>query len=125
MIETERLYLRQWKPSDFADFALMNADPQVMAFFPRLLEVEQSMQLAQQIMDDIQAQGWGFWAVEIKATSSFAGFVGLGIPKVDLPFSPCVEIAWRLMAKYWGKGYATEAADAVLDFAFNLCISMK
>jgi len=50
---------------------------------------------------------------------SFIGFVGLHEPHYELPFNPCVEIGWRLARQYWGKGYATEAGKAALEFAFN------
>lgn len=68
----------------------------------------------------ISNQGWGFWAVELKSTNSFIGFVGLHQADVELPFSPCVEIGWRLSKKYWNNGYATEAGRAALKFAFEI-----
>jgi RimJ/RimL family protein N-acetyltransferase len=49
----------------------------------------------------------------------FIGFVGLHKAHAQLPFAPCVQIGWRLASNRWGKGYATEAATAALDFAFN------
>jgi RimJ/RimL family protein N-acetyltransferase len=67
----------------------------------------------------IAERGWGFWAVEIKATGEFIGFVGLHIPSTILPFSPCVEIGWRLARPCWGRGYATEAARAALQVGFE------
>jgi RimJ/RimL family protein N-acetyltransferase len=60
------------------------------------------------------------WAVDISGVTSFAGFVGLSVPRFQAPFTPCVEIGWRLAAEYWGFGYATEGARAVLDFAFDV-----
>ena len=75
------------------------------------------------MIDRLQAKiadrGWGFWAVESKQDKQFIGFVGLEIPTADLPFSPCVEIGWRLAFEYWGKGYATEAAKAALKVGFD------
>ena len=49
----------------------------------------------------------------------FIGYVGLNIPTFEAAFTPCVEIGWRLAAGHWGKGYATEAARAVLDYGFG------
>jgi RimJ/RimL family protein N-acetyltransferase len=118
-IATPRLNLRQWQPPDYAHFAALNADPVVMEFFPALLSEEQSNAMAAKIQATIAHQGWGFWAVEIKATGDFAGFVGLHEPGYHLPCSPCVEVGWRLDKAFWGKGYATEAGTAALDFAFN------
>jgi RimJ/RimL family protein N-acetyltransferase len=60
------------------------------------------------------------WAVEIKSEDPFIGFVGLHIPEPALPFGPCIEIGWRLAARYWGNGFATEAALAALGIAFEV-----
>jgi RimJ/RimL family protein N-acetyltransferase len=67
----------------------------------------------------IEEQGWGFWAVELKADGSFIGFLGLNVPAPNLPFSPCVEIGWRLALRYWGQGYASEGAREALRFGFQ------
>jgi RimJ/RimL family protein N-acetyltransferase len=119
MLETARLQLRQWQPQDYAPFAAMGADPDVMAYFPKLLTTEESEAIAERISQKITVQGWGFWAVEIKASGDFAGFVGLNEPQYAMPCSPCVEVGWRLAKAYWGQGYATEAGRAALEFAFN------
>ncbi|MFP3455397.1 GNAT family N-acetyltransferase [Psychrobacter sp. SIMBA_152] len=117
-IETERLYLRQWQASDFAPFAEMNANPEVMAYFPKLLTTSMSNTIAKKCQSLIDDNGWGFWAVSLKETDTFIGMVGLNNAHADMPFSPAVEIAWRLDNDYWGLGYATEAARASLNFAF-------
>ena len=111
--------MRQWRASDREPFARLNRDPTVMAFFPSLLERTESDALVDRIQGVISKQGWGLWAVELAETKTFMGFVGLHIPAVDLPCSPCVEIGWRLAHAYWGKGYATEAAREALRFGFN------
>lgn len=116
--ETARLRLRQWRRSDYPCFARLNADPETMRFFPATLTAAESNALAQRCHDFIEQRGWGIWAVEEKASKTFIGFTGLHIPTDELPFSPCVEIAWRLTRSAWGKGFATEAARAALTFAF-------
>ncbi len=118
-ITTPRLYLRQWQPEDRPAFAALNADPLVMRYFPGPLSPSASDELARRLQGLIQERGWGCWAVEIPGTVPFIGFVGLHVPSANLPFSPCVEIAWRLAADFWGKGYASEAADAVLRVGFE------
>ncbi len=118
-LETSRLRLRPWRDEDFAPFAALNADPQVMAHFPATLDRVESDVLAARCQSLIEAQGWGFWATEIKASGDFIGFVGLHRPIAELPFSPCIEIGWRLARPFWGQGYASEAARAALSFAFN------
>lgn len=118
-LETQRLLLRQWQESDYPDFARMSADAETMRYFPSVLTDEQSRDIADRCRELIDQRGWGFWAAEVKATNEFAGFIGLHVPSAELPCSPCVEIGWRLARDYWGKGLATEGAQAALDFAFH------
>ncbi|MDN5801426.1 GNAT family N-acetyltransferase [Psychrobacter sp. AOP22-C1-22] len=123
VLETERLFLRQWQPADFAVFAEMNADPEVMRYFPKLLTPKVSNMIANKCQQLIADQGWGLWAVSLKdgskTSGNFIGFVGLNKTHTDMSFAPAVEIAWRLRKEFWGQGYATEAARASLAFAFN------
>ena len=119
MIETERLLLRQWKDADLLTFAEMCRDREVMEYFPKRLTRKESDHLANRIRSLIADRGWGFWAVEVPGQSSFIGYVGLHIPRAAMPFQPCVEVGWRLAKEHWGQGYATEAARASLDYAFN------
>lgn len=118
-LETEHLWLRQWQEADFEPFASLSSDKKVMAHFPKLLSREESDALAKRLQAAITQYGWGLWATELKATQEFIGFVGLHIPLIDLPCSPCVEMGWRLDTRYWGKGYATEAAKAAINFGFE------
>jgi len=118
-LETERLMLQQWTVADREPFAAMTADPRVMAYYPRPLTRSESDTLAEKIRDLIAERGWGFWALRLKPGLEFIGFTGLHIPSDDLPFVPCVEIGWRLAYAHWGKGYATEAAIAALEFGFE------
>jgi RimJ/RimL family protein N-acetyltransferase len=117
--ETERLRLRQWLPTDREPFSALNADPRVMEFFPAPLDRAASDTMADRCESLIAERGWGFWAAETKDTHEFIGFIGLHIPIPELPFSPCVEIGWRLAFQYWGKGFATEAAHGALRVGFG------
>ncbi len=119
-LTTERLILRNWIDADAASFAEMNADPRVMEHFPSVWTRETSDRVMNDLRDNITEVGWGFWAVEEIATKDFVGFVGIRAPSYDLPFNPCVEIGWRLHARHWGKGYATEAAIASLRYGFDV-----
>jgi RimJ/RimL family protein N-acetyltransferase len=119
ILTSERLLLRQWREADRAPFAALNADPAVMAFFPGTLDRAESDALAARIAGDLERRGFGFWAVEAPGRAGFIGFVGLSIPSFEAPFTPCVEIAWRLAREHWGLGYATEAARAALAFGFG------
>lgn len=116
--ETERLFLRQWAPADREPFAALNADSRVMEFFPARLTRAESDAMADRCESLIQERGWGFWAAELKATREFIGFVGLHTPSAELPFSPCVEVGWRLSFEHWGRGLASEAARGALRVGF-------
>jgi ribosomal-protein-alanine N-acetyltransferase len=118
MLKTENLILRQWTHDDFHDFVTICANKDVMEFYPRPLTFKESRNMGIKIQSLIHERGWGFWAVELKKNKKFIGFVGLHIPKDSLPFTPCVEIGWRLGKEFWGCGYATEAAKASLQYAF-------
>ncbi|CEE92357.1 conserved hypothetical protein [Xenorhabdus nematophila str. Anatoliense] len=119
-LETERLWLRTWQEEDREPFFRLNSNPEVMAFFPDTLTKEQSNALVDIIIQRFETQdGWGLWVVELKQSGEFIGFVGLNVPNTAFPFSPCVEIGWRLDKPFWGKGYACEAARRVFDFAFT------
>lgn len=119
-LETARLILRQWQQTDYAPYAALNADPLVMAFFTATMDEQQSHVMVDCLYDLIQQRGWGIWAVERKSDGAFLGSVGLHIPRATLPFTPCVEVGWRLAKAYWGQGYATEAAEASLTYGFEV-----
>ena len=106
-------------PADRIPFAAMNADPSVMRYLPAALSPDESDALIARIEAHFDRHGFGLWAVEIPEVAPFAGFIGLSIPGFEAPFTPCVEIGWRLAAGHWGRGYATEGARAVLAFGFE------
>ena len=117
MFETERLILRQWREDDFPLFCEMNADPEVMSFFPATLSKQQSARLFNKLQAMISDKGWGWWAVELKSNGDFIGTAGLMPVSFESWFTPATEIGWRLRKVYWRYGYATEAASAILGFA--------
>jgi RimJ/RimL family protein N-acetyltransferase len=118
-IQTPRLLLRRWCDSDLPAFAALNDDPRVMEFMPKRLSREESDAMAARIRLLMTIQGFGFWAIEVPGIADFIGFVGLHRPSFEAPFTPCVEIGWRLARAHWGKGYATEAAWAALAHGFT------
>jgi RimJ/RimL family protein N-acetyltransferase len=119
MLSTSRLRLRIWRENDLPPFAAMNADPRVMEFLPKVLNREESDALAGQIIENLKRDGFGLWAVEVPEVADFIGFVGLNAPTFEAHFTPCIEIGWRLAFEHWGRGYATEAATAVLKHGFE------
>lgn len=116
---TSRLELRQWHECDRTPFAALNSDPLVMEHFPAPLNRDQSDALMGRCVEQLQRDGNGRWAVQIRASGEFIGFVGLAMPGWEAAFTPCTEIGWRLARSAWGHGYATEAANTVLARAFG------
>lgn len=117
VIETDRLILRSWKPEDLPLFAAMNKDERVMRYFPATLTDEQTESFYNRIQSEFERNGWGLYAVELKSTGKFIGYVGLHEIGFDADFTPGVEIGWRLATDYHNQGLATEAAKAVLKLA--------
>ena len=118
-LHTDRLLLRRWRPEDRAPFADLNADPVVMEHFVACLTRAESDDLIDRVEDHFDAEGYGLWAVEITHTGQFAGFVGLWPATFDAPFTPAVEVGWRLARPAWGKGYAAEAARTAVADGFE------
>ena len=118
-LATERLGLRHWRPDDSEAFARMNADPAVMCHFPAPLDRADSDALLRRIAGELDRRGWGLWALEERSTGRMLGFTGLSPVPFEAPFTPAVEIGWRLLPSHWGRGLATEAARAALSFGFD------
>lgn len=116
---TERLMLRGWRPADIEPFAAMNADPEVMAHFPAPMSPAESDALLARLDGHWAAHGFGLWAVERRSDGAVLGFTGLTRPSFEAHFTPAVEVGWRLAREGWGHGYATEAAEAALQFGFE------
>lgn len=124
ILTTERLILRTWKPSDVSLMAAISSDPLVMEHFPATQDLAATQKLVDHINQQYEKFGYTLYAVEIKDSHEFIGFVGLNnidfkIPSLASLTLPLVEIGWRLTSQHWGKGYATEAAKTVLHYAFT------
>ena len=119
MIETDRLLLRAWQSSDAAPFAALNADPEVTRYLTGPMRRDESDDLMARIRAHWRDHGFGLYAVEVKESGAFAGFVGLAIPSFLPDVLPAVEVGWRLAREHWGKGYATEGARASMRFGFD------
>jgi ribosomal-protein-alanine N-acetyltransferase len=119
LFQSERLGFRQWQTSDLPTFIEMNADAEVMRFFPAPLGAEESIALAERIIKGIEEYGYGFFAVDRREEGDFIGFIGLINTTFESHFTPCVEIGWRLRKEFWNKGYATEGAKRCLQYGFE------
>jgi RimJ/RimL family protein N-acetyltransferase len=117
-IHTDRLTLRDWRDADLAPWAAMNADSEVREHLGPLLTTDQALASLQNFQHDLDSNGFGFWAVEVRDSREFIGFAGLDRVDDGLPFTG-VEAGWRLARSAWGHGYATESAIAVLAYGFT------
>lgn len=113
MLETPRLVLRRWVEEDRVPFAAMNADPAVMEYLPKVLDRAESDAMFDRIVET------NLLVAEAKPGGAFVGFIGLSQPRFTAHFTPCTEVAWRLVRSAWGHGYATEGARAALAYGFD------
>jgi RimJ/RimL family protein N-acetyltransferase len=121
VIETERLYLRNWSPDDLEPWLALNTEP-VMRWLGGVRTRERSLAtITDALMPWQESRGFTFWALERKSDGALLGFCGIKIG--DDPGSPVegdFEIGWRLREGAWGQGYAKEAAAVSLDHAFSM-----
>lgn len=113
--ETKRLILRELRPSDAEIFFELNADPEVMKYtgdvaFPSILKAEHFLKN----YSDYRNNGFGRWAVILKNSNKFLGWCGLKLNEENL-----IDLGFRFFRNEWGKGYATESANASLEYGFN------
>lgn len=120
MLTTERTILRPWRDDDLDAFAELNADPEVMRFFPRIQSREESAAAIERFQAHIDRHGYGFWALEDQASETCIGMLGLANTPDSLPVAPSIEIGWRLARRWWGQGLAPEAATECLRYAFTV-----
>jgi RimJ/RimL family protein N-acetyltransferase len=118
-IRTDRLVMRRWREADRDPYAALNADPEVMRYFPATLNRAESDASVDRIEALFERQGFGLWALEVAATGAFIGFTGLNPMPVGTPGVGDMEVGWRLARHAWHQGYATEAATAAVDVAFG------
>lgn len=118
-LETERLILREWTDADRATYAGFVADPEVRRFYPTLLTRQQSDEAIDRFIAFLKRDGYGLLAVERKADGELIGDVGIIPVDMSIRGNPPVEIGWLLGRRYWGNGYAPEAAQAWIHYAFT------
>ena len=118
IIETKRLILRTWEPTDLEPLSLINQDPVVMEYFPSTQNKDQTQTFITRMKEHFETYGYTLYAVQTKRNNICIGFVGLLKTSFKAHFTPATEIGWRLSPKHWGKGFATEAAQSVLHYGF-------
>ncbi len=116
---SERLGFRNWRDADIPLLAALNADPKVMKFFPGLKSYVETEEFIRRMQMQMTANGFCYYAVDKLAGSQFIGFIGMSQQLFESPFTPCIDIGWRLSENQWGNGFATEGARRCLDHAFS------
>jgi RimJ/RimL family protein N-acetyltransferase len=120
---TERLRLRRWSSDDVPAMTAINSDPDVMRWISDgwLSDSHRTAASIARYEASWEVNGFGLFAVELRASGELAGFTGLAVPEFLPQILPAVEIGWRLGRQFWGSGIATEAARAALAFGFEQC----
>ncbi|MBO1074900.1 GNAT family N-acetyltransferase [Roseomonas marmotae] len=119
VLQGPRIRLRPWREEDRDAFAAMNADPEVMRYFPNPLDRAGSDAFMDRITAHMAAEGFGFWAVERHDTPGAIGLCGLSRIPWEARFTPAVEIGWRFATAHQRQGYAEEAARIALAHGFG------
>ena len=119
IIETVRLRLRTWDSHDIDQLAKVNADQEVMHYFPSTQTTQQTKDFILRMQKQQEAYGHCYFAVELKKTESVIGFIGLAYQDYIASFTPCVDIGCRLNKAKRGHGLATEGAKACLEYGHD------
>ena len=120
IVTTPRLVLRPFTDMDRQPFHALNTHEAVVESLGQSPTRAQSDRFVDAVNQEIEAEGFGFWAVEVAGGPRFAGMVGLHRVRPELPMAPAVEVGWRLDPDVWGHGYASEAALASLRHGFDV-----
>jgi RimJ/RimL family protein N-acetyltransferase len=116
-LTTERLLLRGFQQADLEPLTAMNADPAVMRYLGGARTPESSAASVEQCRRQWDQRGFGRLAIEDRDSGEFVGWVTLEPVEHDR-YADDIEIGWRLTRRRWGQGLATEAATALLNWAF-------
>ena len=117
IIETERLWLREYTMDDFAALYEIMSDPETMKHYPTPFDEEKTRGWISWNLDNYKKLGFGLWAIVLKESGEFIGDCGITLQNIDGQTLP--EIGYHINKKYWRRGFAKEAARAVRDWAFR------
>lgn len=116
-LETQRLILREFQLEDFQQLAPILANPQVMKFsLAGILSPLQTQEKIASFITSYAKYGFGKWAVIFKESNELIGYCGIAVEEIDNQAEK--EIGYRLDPRFWGRGLATEAATAALQYGF-------
>lgn len=119
LFQSQRLGFRGWHENDLDRMTEINTDPAVMEFFPAIQDRTKTTDFITRMQAEQAAKGFCYFAAEELASREVIGFIGLHEQTFESPFTPCIDIGWRLHRSAWGKGYATEGALRCLEFGFQ------
>ena len=117
ILETERLMLREYTLEDFEALYEILSDPETMRHYPKPYDAAGTKRWLSWSLQNYATYGFGLWAMVLKETGTFIGDCGITMQKIDGETLP--EIGYHVHKRYWRKGYASEAARAVRDWAFE------
>lgn len=117
ILETQRLILREYRMEDFDALYTILSDPVTMQHYPKPYDENGTRRWLAWSLDNYRKYGFGLWAMELKETGAFIGDCGLTIQNIDGESLP--EIGYHIHKDYWRRGYGSEAARAVRDWAFR------
>ncbi len=119
LFESARLGFRLWQPRDLDTLAAINAAPIAMEFFPYCYTRAQTADFIDRMMTQWNDCGFTYFAIDELNRNECIGFIGLCEQDYPSPFTPCVDIGWRLTPSVWNRGLASEGAKRCLEWAFN------
>lgn len=120
MITTPRLLLRPWRETDLDAMATINANTEVMRYFPATQDRSATAAFIRRQHLQQEEFGYCYFAAELRHSEQLIGFLGLNCQEYPAPFTPATDIGWRLHPDFWRQGLATEGAAACLDYAFQV-----
>lgn len=118
LFTSDRLGFRNWIDSDIDKMTAVSADPEVMEFFPSTKTKEMTVDFINHMKEAFAKNAYCYFAVEVLNSKEFIGFIGLYYQSYESPFTPNVDVGYRLGKAYWGKGYATEGAKRCIEYGF-------
>jgi RimJ/RimL family protein N-acetyltransferase len=116
MLETQRLILRKYTLDDFDALYEIMSDAETMQHYPAPFDSEKTLSWIKWNLDNYEKYGFGLLAVVLKETGGFIGDCGITIQNIDGEMLP--EIGYHINKRYWRRGFAKEAAQAVRDWVF-------
>ncbi len=119
LFKSSRLGFRNWLKEDEQKMIAISSDKDAMKYFPAPLTSNQTIAFIEKMKTEFKNYGFCYFAVDLLIDGTFIGFIGLLNQDYEAPFTPCVDIGWRLDKAHWHQGYATEGANACLTYAFH------